>query len=35
VLTLFLEPRLFHAFALPLVLPDPANGGLVSTPHRS
>jgi RNA polymerase sigma-70 factor, ECF subfamily len=34
-LTLFVEPRLFHAFELPLVLPDAAIGELPSMPHHS
>jgi RNA polymerase sigma-70 factor, ECF subfamily len=37
-LTLFVEPagpRLFHAFGLPLILPDAASAELVSTPHHS
>jgi RNA polymerase sigma-70 factor, ECF subfamily len=37
-LTLFYKPvgpRLFHAFGLPLTLPDAAGAELLSTPHRS
>jgi RNA polymerase sigma-70 factor (ECF subfamily) len=34
-LTLFLEPRLFHAFGLPLSLPDAAGAESLSTPHPS
>ena len=36
-LTLFVKPagpRLFHAFGLPLILPDAANAELPSTPHH-
>jgi hypothetical protein len=28
-------PRLFHAFGLPLILPDGASAELLSTPHHS
>lgn len=37
-LTLFVPPtgpRLFHAFGLPLSLPDAASAELPSTPHHS
>lgn len=33
-LTLFVEPRLFQAFGLPLILPGAASGELPSTPHH-
>jgi RNA polymerase sigma-70 factor, ECF subfamily len=34
-LTLFVEPRLIHAFGLPLLLPDSASIELLSAPHDS
>ena len=33
-LTVFLEPAVFHAFGLPLVLPDAAGAKSLSTPQR-